>query len=276
MTHEEFEELSGAYVLGAVTPEERQAVREHLATCESCARLESELRAVVDLLPLSVTQVAPPQELKERVLASIRQEQAGVVPIERGVRASRRRRPGWGVRLLAVAAIVAFMLFGGMTAWNVSLLHQVTTLQSQNTRLGQQVTALQGTRHSQEETIRSLQREMAQIYSIKGMGSAQLVTGSLLYIPQKDITLLVLRGLPQPRGKQLYQGWLIHAGETTSIGMLTIQNGVASLTYPGNISGYEVAAVSEEPGPSLSANKPNGPVIAAGNLQHPTVNLYTL
>ncbi|TMD56445.1 MAG: anti-sigma factor [Chloroflexi bacterium] len=171
---------------------------------------------------------------------------------------------------------MAFMLFGGMTAWNVSLLHQVTTLQSQNTRLGQQVTALQGTRHSQEETIRSLQREMAQIYSIKGMGSAQLVTGSLLYIPQKDITLLVLRGLPQPRGKQLYQGWLIHAGETTSIGMLTIQNGVASLTYPGNISGYEVAAVSEEPGPLLSANKPNGPVIAAGNLQHPTVNLYTL
>lgn len=274
MTHEEFEELSGAYVLGAVTPEERQAAREHLATCESCARLERELRAVVDLLPLSATQVTPSPALKERLLASIRQEQNRVIPIERGSRGQRRRRPGWGTRLLAVAAIVLLMLFGGMTAWNVSLLHQTTTLQSRNTQLGQQVTALQGTRNSQEQTIRSLEREVAQVYTIKGTGTAQLATGSLLYIPQKDITVLELHGLPKLHGTQIYQGWLIHGKTPFSIGMLTVQNGIASLTFPGNISGYQVAAVSQEPGPSLSKNAPVGPVIATGELQHPTINLY--
>jgi anti-sigma-K factor RskA len=271
MTHEEFKELSGAYVLGAVTPEERQSVREHLATCESCASLERELRAVVDLLPLSVTQVTPSAALKERLLETIRQEQARVIPIDR---AARRRRPRWGARLLAVAAIVVLMLFGGMTAWNVSLLHQVATLQQQNTQLGQQVTVLQGTKNSQENTIALLKREVAQIYNIKGNGSAQLATGSLLYIPQKDITLLVLHGLPQLKGTQIYQGWLIHGKKPVSIGMLTVQNGIASVTFPGAISGYEIAAVSQEPGPSLSKNAPVGPVIATGDLLHPTVRLY--
>lgn len=275
MTHEEFKELSGAYVLGAVTPEERLAAREHLATCESCARLERELRAVVDLLPLSVTQVTPSAALKERLLASIRQEQSPVIPIEGGPRVSRRRRPGWGTRLLAVAALVLLVLFGGMTALNVSLVHQVTTLQSQNTQLGHQVTALQGTKNSQEQKISSLEREVAQIYTIKGTGSDQSATGSLLYIPQKDITVLELSGLAQLKGTQLYQGWLIHGKTPVSIGMLTIQNGIASLTFPGNISGYEIAAVSQEPGPSLSKKAPTGPVIATGELQHPTISLYT-
>lgn len=272
MTHEEFEELSGAYVLGAVTPEERLAAREHLATCESCKRLESELRSVVELLPLSVTQVTPPAALKERVLAAIREEQNPVISIERGSRAQRRRL-GWGTRLLAVAAIVALALFGGMTAWNISLLHQVTTLQSQNTQLGQQVTALQGTKNSQDQKITSLQHEIAQIYTIKGSGPA---SGSLLYIPQKNITVLEMYGLPQLSGTQIYQGWLIHGKKPVSIGMLTVQNGIASLTYPGNISGYEIAAVSKEPGPSPSKNAPAGPVIATGELQHPALSVYII
>src|SRR5579863_1481891 len=121
MTCEEFEELSGAYALGAVTLEESQAARAHLATCVKCARLELQLRALVELLPLSVTQVTPPAALKERVLSAMRRE-GRIIPIERGSQMrERRRKPGWATRLLAVAAIVLLMLTGGMGAWNVSL-----------------------------------------------------------------------------------------------------------------------------------------------------------
>lgn len=267
MTCQEFEELSAAYALGAVTPEEYQAAREHLATCVKCTRLAQQLRSIVDLLPLSVTQVSPPAALRDRVLAAVQQE-GRVVPIERGAQIrARRRKLSWSARLLAIAAIVLLLLTGTMTAWNISLAQHVTSLQQQNTQLGNQVAAANG----------KLQREVAQVYTMQGKGQDQAATGSLVYIPQKNITVLYLQGLPQLQGNQLYQGWLIHNNKTTSVGTLAIQqNGIASLTFSGNVSGYELAAVSKEPGPLPSKTVPAGPVVVTGALQHPVQALYII
>src|SRR5436309_8823241 len=74
MTCEEFEELSGAFALDAVTPAEREAAEAHLATCPKCTHLLEELHGAVTLLPLSVLQVNLSPALKERILAAIRQE----------------------------------------------------------------------------------------------------------------------------------------------------------------------------------------------------------
>ena len=266
MTCEEFEELSAAYVLDAVTPEERQAARAHLATCTKCTRLAQQLRSVVDLLPLSVTQVTPPAALRERVLAAVQQE-GRIVPIQRGLQIKERRKKlGLGTRLLATAAILMLLLTGAMTAWNVSLQQHVTSLQQQNTQLGHQVA----------DANSKLQRETAQVYALQGSGQAQAATGSLVYIPQKNITLLYLKGLPTLHGNQLYQGWLIHNNKTTSVGTLTIQQGIASLTFAGNVTGYEAAAISQEPGPLPSKSVPAGPVIVTGALQHPVQTLYSI
>ncbi|HEX4206485.1 MAG TPA: zf-HC2 domain-containing protein [Ktedonobacteraceae bacterium] len=54
MDCQEFEELSGAYALGALTPEEQQRADEHLAQCARCHETYRELQAVVELLPLTV------------------------------------------------------------------------------------------------------------------------------------------------------------------------------------------------------------------------------
>jgi len=271
MTCQEFEELSAAYALGAVTPEEQQAARAHLATCTKCTRLAGQLRSIVDLLPLSVAQVSPPAALRDRVLAAVQQE-GRVVPIERGTQIrARKRKPtwGWGTRLLATAAVVLLLLTGAMTAWNVSLQQHASALQQQTTRLGNQVAALQSSKNT-------LQREIAQIYAMQGQGQAQTASGSLVYIPQKNITLLYLSGLPRLQGSHLYQGWLIHNNTPTSIGILSIQNGIASLTFSGSVTGFDVAAVSLEPGPAPSPKTPRGPVIVSGGLQQPVKTLYTI
>ncbi len=250
MTCEEFEELSGAYALGAVTPEEREAARAHIAGCAKCTRLAQDLRAVVGVLPLSVTQVDPPESLKERLLAEIRKEGSTPArPVQIGQRPRQRRR--WVTPLLAAAAILGLMLFGGMTAWNISLLHQVSSLEQQSNSLGARVT--------------SLQRQLALAYGLQGRGAR----GKLIYFPQQNITVLVIEGLPQLEGTQVYQGWLIHDNQPLSIGLLSVQNGIASVTFPGNITGYQTAAVSREPGPHPSKNKPIGPIVAAGELKQP-------
>lgn len=250
MNCEEFEELSGAYALDAVTPAERQEAQAHLAECPACRSRLKELRSVVALLPLSVTQVTPSAALKARIMAAIEQERkAALEQQEVPQRPKRPRRQGWGMRMLAVAAVLVLALLGGMTAWNVALAHQVSTLQHQ---------------------VGTLQSQSAATYAITGDQSAQGATGKLIYLPQEHLTVIIVRGLPQLKGTQVYQGWLVQGKQTMSIGLLSIQNGVASIDFPGDITGYSAAAVSMEKGPNPTPNAPVGPVVAVGMLAHPS------
>jgi anti-sigma-K factor RskA len=253
MTCEEFEELSGAYALDAVTPAEREAAQAHLAGCAACTRRLQELRSVVDLLPYSARQVNPPPSLKDRLFEAIRMESTPTQPVPINRSARPRPRRSWSTQLLAIAAVLMLLLFGGMTVWNVSL-------QQQNSSNQQQMTSL-------EKEVASLQHQVALAYGLHGSGAS----GKLIYLPGQNITLLVIDDLPQLHGTQVYQGWLIHGKQPTSMGLLRMENGVASVIYPGTIVGYQVAAVSREPGPVASKNVPAGPVVAAGNLKGPAV-----
>src|SRR5579883_2778725 len=77
----EIEELSGAYALDALSPEERKAVDEHLADCPKCAQEIRQLQAVVDLFPLSVPAVDPPPHMKERIFAKIQTNTTPNIPV---------------------------------------------------------------------------------------------------------------------------------------------------------------------------------------------------
>ncbi|HZS75120.1 MAG TPA: anti-sigma factor [Ktedonobacteraceae bacterium] len=267
MTCEEFEELSGAYALGAITQEERKAAQEHLATCAKCRQRLSELQAVVNLLPLSVTQISPSPAVKGSLLEAIRQERNLITADqlerqrEQRERNRHKRVSAWMTRLATAAAIFFLLLSVAMTAWNVSLQHSVSSLSQQNTTLSGQISDLQ------RQNV-SLKGQIAMAYTVVGNSTTQNISGEFIYIPNQHISVLVLHGLPQLSGTQVYQGWLLRGGKPTSIGLLTVQNGIASVTYPGDIGGYEVAAVSREPGPSASRNAPAGPVIATGKLSH--------
>lgn len=248
MTCEEFEELSGALALDAVTPAERQAAEAHLATCARCKHLFKELRAVVTLLPLSVPQVSPSPALKERILAAIQQENSRI----RGQSPRLQRRQRWIQRVLLVAAVFMLCLLSGITAWNISLNHQVTALQ-------QQVAFL------------SAYQRNPTSYTVKGTSNDKGAIGQLMYYPSQNTTVLTVHGLPQLQGAHVYQGWLAHLKGTsftdiTSIGLLNIQNGSASVSFPGNVSGYDATMISVEPGPTATPVTPKGEVVALGSL----------
>src|SRR5579863_1606173 len=132
MTCEQFEELSGAYVLDAVTPDERREAEAHLAQCMRCTHLVQELRSAVAFLPLSVPQVNPPPSLQNRVITAI-QEDSGLtaMPTQRSriVQPPRRaRRQRWMPRVVVAAAVLMLCLLGGMGVLSLSLSHQVTSL----------------------------------------------------------------------------------------------------------------------------------------------------
>ena len=248
MTCEEFEELSGALALDAVTPAERQAAEAHLASCARCTHLFKELRKVVTLLPLSVPQVNPSPALKERILAAIRQESRRI----RGQPGGLSKRQRWTQRILVAAAVLMLCLFSGMTAWNISLNQQVTALQEQVASLS----AYPGNATS---------------YIVRGTSQDKSATGQLMYLPKEKITVLTVRGLPQLQGVHVYQGWLAHVKGTsftgiTSIGLLNVRNGSASLSFSGNVTGYDALIISMEPGPTATPTTPKGDVVALGTL----------
>lgn len=258
MTCEQFEELSGAYVLDAVTPAERQEAEAHLGQCTKCTRLVQDLRSAVAFLPLSIPQVNPPPSLENRVIAAIHEE-AGLtaMPTQRSriVQSSRRtRQQRWFPRIVVAAAVLMFCLLGGLGALNLSLSHQVSSLQQQLVQVTNQL-------HTSSATT----------FKVQGLASAQGATGQLLYFPAQNVTVLEMHGLPQLSGNQVYQGWLLQTKGNTpvsviSIGVLNSQSGAASVSFSGNVTGYNLTAISIEHGPKASSS-PSKQVIAEGSLQ---------
>ena len=108
--HGRWRELLGSYVLGHLPPEETEAVREHLRSCEECRAeadaLASVARAMSEADPARLEErAAPPGDLGDRILQTA--VGARVTPI-----GTRRRFVRGAVAGLAAAAvlIVGFIL----------------------------------------------------------------------------------------------------------------------------------------------------------------------
>src|SRR5918912_893317 len=99
--------LLGAYVLGALEPEEAAAVREHVATCTACAAEHTRLAPLPGLLTLAegaqrATDKPPSPAMEERLLDAIAREAPRRRPARRPVR---RRMLGWAAAGLTAAAL---------------------------------------------------------------------------------------------------------------------------------------------------------------------------
>ncbi len=265
MNCEEFNEISGAFSLGGITPTERAEARAHLQNCENCTKLWLEQRAIVDLLPLTVSQIDPPEELKERLLARIRNEPKPASlgkPIPIPIRQPDKRRNRVTKRNWWLVAAMVFLLClsVGVSIWSVSLKGLVAARDQQIASNQQQMSTL-------IKRVHVLRGQITKVFTLKGQQGTASAVGDLLYVPQNNLTVITVRGLPAPQGVEVYQGWLMQNKHATSIGQLFIQNGLASLTYYGDITAFDLAAVSLEPGPTLSPHTPSGPLVALGTLK---------
>ncbi len=245
MNCQEFEELSGAYVLDAITPEERGLAEEHIAECSHCAQVVRELQLSVNALSLSVPTVEPSAALKERILASIQPKVTALVqPVQKVSQKSfvpqrRSRWQRWSTQLLAVASLVLIILLSGMTVWNIALQQQISTLTMNVSPIS---------------------------YSMRSTSASEGVAGNLECFSKQHLCILTMHGLPMLEGTKVYQGWLLHDQQPTSIGLLNVRNGVASVDFQGDVGDYNAAAVSVEPGPIASKDAPKGQIIAIGDV----------
>jgi anti-sigma-K factor RskA len=98
-------DLTAAYALDALDPDEAEAYERHLGQCEECREQLAELNGAAANLAFGAVSPAPPARLRAAILDAAAVERTNVVPLL-------RRR--WVARGLAVAAAAAACVVVGL------------------------------------------------------------------------------------------------------------------------------------------------------------------
>jgi anti-sigma-K factor RskA len=132
---EHVDELIAGHALRALSSEDEERVVVHLAECERCRRKLRETESVAATLAYSVPQVAPPPDLRSRVLAiaePVVAAPAAEAPAAEAPAAAGPARPppprrGWWPRFSLVAVPAMAVALIALLAWNVSLRSDLST-----------------------------------------------------------------------------------------------------------------------------------------------------
>ena len=114
MEHERVHELTAAYALHALRPDEERAFEAHLSRCSECREELASFDDTTAALAYGVEAPAPPPALRERILTEARAERPNV----------RSLRPRWAAPAAAVAAVAAVAALA-LGLWAVSLSNEL-------------------------------------------------------------------------------------------------------------------------------------------------------
>jgi hypothetical protein len=220
---------AGAWVLGALPDDEQRRFAAHLETCDICRGEVADLQMVADTLPLAAPQVAPPPELKERIMSAVRAEaavleaagpEADVAPALAPVPAPVRERPPrekkkrrWSIALRPIpAAVAAAVLIALGVAGGVLL--------------------------AGGSSGRTVQ---AQVVGPPGARASLTVAD--------DRGTLKVNDFPAPPSGRVYQVWLKRPGRAPdpTTALFRVRGGNATVDVPGSMKGVDQVLVTAEP-----------------------------
>jgi len=227
--HVHWEDAAGAYVLGALPDEERRGFEAHLATCEACRAEVDELGGAADVLPVSAPAMAPPPELKARIMAEVNREAellaAAGSGADRPAKPRRERRRWFGFQSIALACTTLLAGIG----------------------VGAAVFAGSG----------------ATTLSVASSGAAAKAVAEVDVSGDKAV--LVAHNMPGPGQGKTWQVWLKRPGEApqpTSALFTPLSDGSATATVTGELKDGDQILVTAEP-EGGSPMPTSNPVLAA-------------
>lgn len=220
MERAEIHELSAAYALDALGPDELAEFEAHLAHCTECREHVAAFQETVAELAYDVEAPAPSPALRNRVLADARREQPKVVAMP-------RRR--WAFPVAAAAAFAAGCVALGLAFWASDLANQ----------LDEERTAV----HLADEIIVALTDPNADRIPLEG------ADGILVVDDESSEGWMLVNGLDQAPDGKTYEAWVIEDGEAVPAGLFTGGDSrtVVPLTVPVS-EGAIVAVTVEEAG----------------------------
>jgi Anti-sigma-K factor rskA/Putative zinc-finger len=219
-----------AYLLGALEPDESEAMDRHLEDCQRCRDELRWLQPAIDLIPESVVQLEPPSGLRTRLLAEVRSDAvelgtAAEPSAAPGPATAKRRRGLGGFFLRPAVALTAVALAGAVIGGYA--------LRGGGDEAGTTTTATT---------------------TIAQGGSVQATLES-----SGDSGTLQLTGLKQAPSGRIYQAWVQKGNRIEPSSLFDVRrDGTASTAIPHQLQGADMVMVTLEPqgGSKQPSSKP--------------------
>jgi len=229
MDRTEIHELSAAYALDALGPEELDEFERHLAHCEECREHVASFQETVAELAYDTDAPAPSPALRNRVLADARREQPKVVAVP-------RRR--WAFPVAAAAAFAAGCVALGLAFWASDLAQQ----------LDEERTSV----HLADELIVALSDPNAERIPLEGANGLLVVDG------ESSEGWVLVNGLDEAPDGKTYEAWVIEDGDAVAAGLFSGGDNrtVVPLTVPVPDGAIVAVTVEEAGGVEQSSQDP--------------------
>ena len=232
--HEELEGSVAAWVLGALEPDEAEALRIHVEGCPGCSEAAARLRRAVGALPLAVDEVAPPARLRVRVLAAAAASPGAVVEPgrkRRRVADVRQLRRPIAIRIrdripaYAAAAAVLVALLVGLVAGELLRNGSAPPPANQVAR-----------------------------FTLVGHHDLAGARATVIDLKSDGVALVDFNGLPQLQAGRVYEVWLITSGGRVDDAAVFVPdtNGGKVVLVNRSLDRYAQMAITNEPGPDGS------------------------
>jgi anti-sigma-K factor RskA len=186
-------DLTAAYALDALDPEDAREYEAHLARCDRCRDELASLSEAAGALAYATDAPLPPPELRARILQQARRERPNVVPL----------RPRWVVPV-AAAAVVAACAAIALGIWAASL----------SSKLDRRDAAL------------ARQQRVAAILARPDSRTIDFARGTLVVASDGDAALVV-HNLKQAPAGRIYEAWISAGGAPRRAGLFDGGNVVA-------------------------------------------------
>jgi Anti-sigma-K factor rskA/Putative zinc-finger len=214
MDAEALHDLTAAYALHALEPEEARAYEEHLAHCERCRGELAELSEGAAALAYAADGPEPPAGLRDRILAQARADRPNVVPL----------RPRWAIPA-AATAVGAVAAAVALAIWATSLSDRLDRERSD--------------RVAQERVAAILGDPTAHRVEIEGG------RGSLVVTPT-GAGALVLARLQHAAPGRTYEAWVAQGGSPEPAGTFEGGRDVTAVALDRPVPNGATVMVTEE------------------------------
>ena len=188
-------DLTAAYAVDALDPDEVREYEAHLSRCERCRTELASLSEAAGALAYATEAPAPPPELRARILQQAGRERSNVVPM----------RPRWLAPIAAAAAVAACVAIG-LGIWAASLSNKLDRRTNELAR----------------------EQRVAAILAAPSSRAISFSQGTLV-VAQNGDAALVVHNLKEPAEGKTYEAWISAGGPPRPAGTF---GGGAVVTVP--------------------------------------------
>jgi anti-sigma-K factor RskA len=237
---------SGAYVVDALEPAEREEFERHLTTCDVCRAEIAELSEAASMLSL-LTEHTPPPDLWAKTVAQTRTIRqlppldSAVTPASRvdELAVRRARRTATVSRWLAAAAAIVALAAGSGFVYSHQQLNDV---RADRAATAQQLTDVQTQQNETQHLLAASDLKTARA-PVTGGGNATVLSSAT-----DGHMLFVAAGLPTLEASKTYQLWLIDAsGKPVSAGTFRPTAGATKQLVAGDLGSTAIVGLTVEP-----------------------------